>query len=166
TRDWGFGIRDSLRHAVTLPQRLGFRDWGFGIRCVTLSRCLARTRDSGFGIRDSLRHAVTAASNHEEQGQGMQRASVIQPTPNPESRIPDTYTASARRPVAGRERKRSMNDVLSLPATNSGSFRIRRCSGIVVLIPSITVISSVRFMRAIASCRSRPWTMIFAISES
>ena len=30
-----------------------------------------------------------------------------------------------------------MNDVLSLPATNSGSARIRRCSGMVVLIPSI-----------------------------
>jgi hypothetical protein len=36
----------------------------------------------------------------------------------------------------------------------------------VVLIPSMTVISSVRFMRAIASGRSRPWVMIFAIIES
>ena len=35
-----------------------------------------------------------------------------------------------------------------------------------VLIPSITVISSVRRIRAIASCRSRPWTMILAIIES
>ena len=65
-----------------------------------------------------------------------------------------------------RAKKRSMNDVLSLPATNSGSFRIRRCSGIVVLMPSMTVISSVRRMRAIASWRSRPWTMILAIIES
>src|SRR5262249_60765802 len=69
-------------------------------------------------------------------------------------------------PLLGRDRKRSMNDVLSLPATNSGSFRMRRCSGTVVLIPSMTLISSVRFIRAIASCRSRPWTITFAMRES
>ena len=46
------------------------------------------------------------------------------------------------------------------------SFRILRCSGTDVLMPSITVISSVRRIRAIASWRSRPWTMIFAIRES
>ena len=65
-----------------------------------------------------------------------------------------------------RAMKRSMNAVLSLPATKSGSVRILRCSGIVVLMPSMTVISSVRRMRAIASWRSRPWTMILAIIES
>src|SRR6185295_19019945 len=83
-------------------------------------------------------------------------------------RVRSRYTASARRPplVLGRARKRSMNEVLSLPATNSGSASTRRCSGIVVLIPSTTVISSVRFIRAIASARSRPWTMILAIIES
>ena len=61
---------------------------------------------------------------------------------------------------------RSMNAVLSRPAWKSGSLRIFRCSGTVVLMPSMTVISSVRRMRAIASCRSRPCTMILAIIES
>ena len=51
-------------------------------------------------------------------------------------------------------------------ATKSGSARIRRCSGMEVLIPSMTVISSVRRIRAMASCRSRPCTMILAIIES
>ena len=59
-----------------------------------------------------------------------------------------------------------MNDVPSRPAMKSGSARIFRCSGIDVLMPSMTVISSVRRMRAIASWRSRPWTMILAIIES
>ena len=44
-----------------------------------------------------------------------------------------------------------MNEVLSWPAWKSGSLRIFRWSGTVVLIPSMTVISSVRRMRAIAS---------------
>ena len=35
-----------------------------------------------------------------------------------------------------------------------------------VLMPSMVVISSVRFMRAIASARSRPWTINLAIIES
>jgi len=56
--------------------------------------------------------------------------------------------------------------VLNRPAAKSASARIFRCSGTVVLMPSTTVISSVRRMRAIASCRSRPWTMILAIIES
>ena len=59
-----------------------------------------------------------------------------------------------------------MKAVLRRPATKSGSARILRCSGIEVLMPSMTVISSVRRMRAIASCRSRPCTMILAIIES
>src|SRR5690606_27038369 len=61
---------------------------------------------------------------------------------------------------------RSMNAVPGRPAWKSGSPRIRRCSGTDVWMPSMTVISSVRRIRAIASCRSRPWTMIFAIIES
>jgi len=44
-----------------------------------------------------------------------------------------------------------MNEVLKWPAIKSGSCRIRRCSGIVVLIPSMVVISRVRRIRAIAS---------------
>src|SRR5262245_26668284 len=44
-------------------------------------------------------------------------------------------TASARRPPPGRDWKRSMNDVLRRPAWKSGSARIRRCIGIVVLMP-------------------------------
>ena len=59
-----------------------------------------------------------------------------------------------------------MKDVLRRPAMKSGSPRIFRCSGIDVLMPSMTVISSVRRIRAIASWRSRPWTMILAIIES
>ena len=61
-------------------------------------------------------------------------------------------TASARflsLSVAGA--KRSMNFVLNRPARKSGSFRMRRCIGIVVLTPSTTDISSARFMRTIAS---------------
>src|ERR1019366_1290374 len=78
----------------------------------------------------------------------------------------EDHTASASRPARGRARKGSMNDGLSLPGMNSGSARMRRGMGMLVLMPSMTVISSVRFMRAIASCRSRPWTMILAIIES
>ena len=59
-----------------------------------------------------------------------------------------------------------MKCVLSRPATKSGSFSTFRCSGMEVLIPSTTDISRVRFMRAMASCRSRPCTMILAIIES
>ena len=42
-----------------------------------------------------------------------------------------------------------MKDVLSRPDTKSGSLRMRKCSGIEVLIPSTTVISSARRIRAI-----------------
>src|SRR5262249_34541680 len=80
-------------------------------------------------------------------------------------RADHTASASGWR-GSGRPRKRSTNEVLTLPAAKSGSFRIRRWRGIVVLIPSMTVISSVRRMRAMASWRSRPWTMILAIIES
>ena len=76
------------------------------------------------------------------------------------------YTASASGPDFAFGTKRSMNAVPSRPATKSGSARILRCRGTVVLMPSMTVISSVRRMRAIASCRSRPWAMILASSES
>jgi hypothetical protein len=62
--------------------------------------------------------------------------------------------------------KRSMKWVESLPAMKSGSSRIRRCSGIVVLMPSTTKKSSARRPRPIASSRSRPQTMSLAISES
>ena len=78
----------------------------------------------------------------------------------------DSAASVKRAAVRVRARNCSMNAVLSLPATKSGSLRIFRCSGIDVLIPSITVISSVRRMREIASWRSRPCTMIFAIIES
>ena len=46
---------------------------------------------------------------------------------------------------------RSMNPVLRRPARKSASLRIFRCSGTEVLMPSMTVISSVRRIRAIAS---------------
>ena len=79
----------------------------------------------------------------------------------------EDYAVSASLPdLAGGVMNRSMKPVLSRPATKSCSAMIRRCSGTEVLMPSITVISSVRRMRAIASWRSRPWTMIFAIIES
>ena len=62
------------------------------------------------------------------------------------------YALSASDPVAfGARAKRSMNAVLSFPATKSGSAMIFRCSGTVVLMPSMTVISSVRRILAIAS---------------
>src|SRR4029450_1384241 len=78
-----------------------------------------------------------------------------------------SYALSARELVAFVDgAKRSMNDVLSFPAMKSGSLMIFSCIGTVVLIPSTTVISSVRRIRAIASCRSRPCTMLLAIIES
>src|ERR1700757_250504 len=52
--------------------------------------------------------------------------------------------------IAGCARKRSMNLVSKLPARKSGSRMMRRCSGIVVKIPSTTNISSARDMRAMA----------------
>src|SRR6185436_13446641 len=51
---------------------------------------------------------------------------------------------------------RSMNRVESRPSTKSGSSRIRRCIGMVVLIPSTTNRSSARRAREIASIRVRP----------
>ena len=58
----------------------------------------------------------------------------------------------AAAPFLGFGMKRSMNAGAE-PAGDwkSGSLRILRCSGIDVLMPSMTVISSVRRMRAIAS---------------
>ena len=55
--------------------------------------------------------------------------------------------------------KRSMNRVESLPRMKSASSRMRRCIGIVVLIPSITKRSRARRPREMASSRSRPETM-------
>ena len=43
---------------------------------------------------------------------------------------------------------------------------IFKCSGIVVLMPSITIASSARFMRAIARSRVRAWVITLAIIES
>src|SRR6185295_2598134 len=65
-----------------------------------------------------------------------------------------------------RRRNRSMKQVESRPATNSGSRTIFRCSGIVVWIPSTTKKSRARDIRAIASGRVRSWTISFATSES
>ena len=48
----------------------------------------------------------------------------------------------------------------------SGSLRMRLCSGMVVLMPSITYSSRARRMRAMDSCRSRPCVMTLAIIES
>jgi hypothetical protein len=59
-----------------------------------------------------------------------------------------------------------MNGGAQLPGDELGSARIRRCSGIVVLIPSIVVISSVRFHARDRFGRSRPWTISLAIIES
>src|SRR5262249_47579449 len=53
-------------------------------------------------------------------------------------------------------RNRSRKRVSNLPARKSGSSRMRRCSGMFVLIPSTTMTSSERRMRAMASARSRP----------
>ena len=71
-----------------------------------------------------------------------------------------------RRPAGGAAMKRFMKAVLRRPAAKSCSARIRRCSGTFVLIPSMTVISSVRRIRAIASWRSRPYAITLAIIES
>ena len=65
--------------------------------------------------------------------------------------ISNAQTASASFPWPLVLLNRSMNDVLSLPAMKSGSCRMRRCSGMVVLTPSMTAMSSVRRIRAIAS---------------
>jgi len=62
------------------------------------------------------------------------------------------YDASASDPVAlGAGANRAMNEVFTFPAAKSGSLMIFNCSDTVVLMPSTTVISSVRRMRAIAS---------------
>ncbi len=52
--------------------------------------------------------------------------------------------------------QRLMKFVSKVPATKSGSFRMRLWSGIEVWIPSTTNRSRARFMRAIASLRSAP----------
>src|SRR5437870_4924629 len=69
-------------------------------------------------------------------------------------------------PAGGGEEKRSRKAVEKRPFWKSGSSRMRRCSGIVVLIPSITHSSNARRIRARASSRVRPWTISFAINES
>src|SRR5579862_3528093 len=62
--------------------------------------------------------------------------------------------------------ERSIKCVSNFPAAKSGSARMRLCSGIVVFTPSTTKPPSAPCMRAMASERSRPCAMIFAISES
>jgi len=54
-----------------------------------------------------------------------------------------------------------MKPVSRRPAWKSGSSRMRRCSGMLVLMPSTTDICRQRRMRAIASGRSRPWVISF-----
>src|SRR5262249_5982614 len=63
-------------------------------------------------------------------------------------------------------RNRSMKRVDRLPATKSGSRRVRLWRGIEVWIPSTTKKSRARCMRAIASLRLRSWTMSLPTSES
>ena len=64
---------------------------------------------------------------------------------------PTGYAVSASLVSFGAAANRSMKAVLSRPAMKSGSLMILSCSGTVVLMPSMTVISSVRRIRAIAS---------------
>ena len=59
-----------------------------------------------------------------------------------------------------------MKPVSISPAWNSGSCRIRWCSGIDVWIPSTTNVSNARSERSIASFRSFPEQISFATSES
>ena len=63
-------------------------------------------------------------------------------------------------------RNLSINPVSNFPDRKSSSARIFRCSGIVVYTPSTINISSARDMREIASLRSLPRTISFAIRES
>ena len=58
---------------------------------------------------------------------------------------------SARLVFFGCGMNRSMKAVLKRPAWKSGSFRIFKCNGTDVRMPSMTVMSSVRLIRAIAS---------------
>src|SRR5208283_3334842 len=60
----------------------------------------------------------------------------------------------------------SMKCVSRFPATKLGCARILRWRGMEVFIPSITNISRARFMRLMASARSRPFTMSLATIES
>src|SRR5260370_9625856 len=61
---------------------------------------------------------------------------------------------------------RSMKCVSRRPLAKSSSAQIFQWSGIEVFTPSTTKISSARFIRAMASERSRPATMSLAIVES
>ena len=55
-----------------------------------------------------------------------------------------------------------MKRVSMRPAWKSGSSMMRRCSGMLVLMPSTTITSRQRRMRAIASSRSRPYVISLA----
>src|SRR5271166_1167255 len=79
---------------------------------------------------------------------------------------PLSHTVGSSHASLAGPRKRSMNFVSKLPARKSGSAMMRRCSGMLVKMPSTTNISKARDMREIASARSRPRTTSLAISES
>ena len=69
---------------------------------------------------------------------------------------------------AGRRhfRRSGASALVKRPSMNAGCASTRCRNGIVVLTPSTTVSPSARRIRASASARSSPRTMIFAISES
>ena len=58
--------------------------------------------------------------------------------------------------LSKRQEALQQNRCRSARPGSSGSSRMRRCSGMVVLMPSTTITSSERLMRAIASARVRP----------
>jgi len=116
-------------------------------RIGDVERPLQRTR---FGSKLKARRAAVENGAREIQNSPAMRGGDF----NVEDRVEpgQRHTASRRRsPFRAGDWNRSMNDVLRFPAWKSGSARILRCMGIVVLMPSITVISRVRRMRAIAS---------------
>ena len=118
---------------------------------ATLSADLARTRHVTYARRSSVSRAYHRAAT----------ARPVTLTGRLATVAPAERFAQAVRPAADFEgkRTRSTQVVSTRPAMKSGLRKIRRCSGMVVLTPSMTSSSRARRMVARASRRVGAWTI-------
>ena len=130
----GLGVR---RRTQFLGPRQS-RGVGQPLEAPLHERRLARARDPFHPVRKRVLAHHRGIDDRVEEGVGRKNAAALR-------------RMAFRQIAAVRFKKRSMKPVSSLPAMKSGSSMIWRWSGMEVLMPSTTMVSRARRMRAIAS---------------